>query len=271
MAANNRVEFGLKNVHYATFSEENGVITYDTPVRIPGAVEFTIEPRGDLTEFYADDILYYSAGNNQGYDGTLSIAVIPEQFAIDCLGEEKDATDGVLIEKSNLKGKPFALMYEFDGDVNATRFVLYNCSANRPTITSSTKTDTVEPTPNELTFVASARPTDYAVKSKTTGTTSPTVYNNWYTAVYDQTEVPVTSVTLVPDTLALDVGEIQQLAATVLPANATNPGVVYSSSDPTKATVNSTGRVTAVAAGTATITATTVDGNFTDTCTVTVT
>lgn len=186
----NKVMFGLKNVHYATYEITDGEITYDTPVAIPGAVELSLEPRGDMVEFYADDNLYYSAGNNQGYDGTLSIALIPETFAVDCLGETKDTEDMVLTENANAKGKPFALLFEFDGDVKATRHVLYNCTANRPTITSSTKTDSVEPQPNELTFVASARPTDGAVKTKTTETTPANIYDNWYNAVYEKTETP---------------------------------------------------------------------------------
>lgn len=180
----NKVNFGLKNVHYATYTVSGSTITYDAPVKVPGAVELSLEPRGDMVEFYADDMLYYSASNNQGYDGTLSIANIPEAFAIACLGEEKDATDMVLTEKSTLKGKPFALLFEFDGDVKATRHVLYSCTASRPTISSSTKTNTAEPQANELTFVASPRETDYAVKTKTTETTPALVYDAWYTAVY---------------------------------------------------------------------------------------
>src|SRR5690554_2256961 len=104
----NKVNFGIKNVHYATFTVgPDGTITYDTPVRIPGAVELSLEPRGEMVEFYADNTLYYSASNNQGYEGTLSIALIPEQFAMDALGEEKDETDLVLTEKNSAKGKPF--------------------------------------------------------------------------------------------------------------------------------------------------------------------
>lgn len=186
----NKVMFGLKNVHYATFEEIGGEITYDTPVPIPGGVELSLEPRGDMVEFYADDILYYSAGNNQGYEGTLSIALIPEEFAIDCLGETKDEDDLVLTENVTAKGKPFALLFEFDGDVKATRHVLYNCTANRPTVSSSTKTDTVEPQPNELTFIASARPTDGAVKTKTTEATPSTIYDNWYSSVYEKQGTP---------------------------------------------------------------------------------
>jgi phi13 family phage major tail protein len=184
-----KVLFGLKNVHYATYTELDGVITYDTPIAIPGAVELSLEPRGDMTEFYADDMLYYAASNNQGYDGTFSVAMIPEQFAIDALGEEKHETDMTLVEKANAKGKNFALMFEFDSDVKAIRHVLYNCSANRPTVSSSTKTDSVEPAPNELTFVASPRSTDLAVKLKTTDNTPELVYDAWYDAVHEPTPV----------------------------------------------------------------------------------
>lgn len=194
----NKVTFGLKNAHYALITEETeNSITYGIPIRIPGAVEISLEPRGEMSEFYADDVLYYSASNNQGYDGTLTIANILEQFAIDCLGEVKDESDHVITEKSNLVGKPFALLFEFDGDVKATRHVLYNCSANRPTVASSTKTNTKEPNTNELSFVSSPRSTDLSVKTKTTVQTPSNIYNNWYKKVYEKINTPL-SVTVNP-------------------------------------------------------------------------
>lgn len=182
----NKVTFGLRNVHYAPYEVTGGVITYETPVRLPGGIEISLEARGDMVEFYADDMLYYSASNNQGYDGTLSLADIPEQFLIDALGEVKDVTDMVLTESANSVGKPFALMFEFAGDVKAVRHVIYNCTANRPNVASSTKTATAEPNENELTFVASPRETDYAVKTKTTDTTPAPIYDAWYATVYEK-------------------------------------------------------------------------------------
>ncbi len=79
----------------------------------------------------------------------------------------------------------------------------------------------------------------------------------------------VTGVTLDQTDLTLFTGQSEQLTATVTPDNAANKNVTWSTSDATVATVQD-GTVTAVAAGTATITVTTEDGSHTATCTVTV-
>lgn len=82
--------------------------------------------------------------------------------------------------------------------------------------------------------------------------------------------VPVESVSLDKTTLGLTEGETARLTATVEPSNATNKSVTWSSDNESVATVDTSGNVTAVSAGTATITVTTDDGGKTDTCTVTV-
>ena len=82
--------------------------------------------------------------------------------------------------------------------------------------------------------------------------------------------VSVTNVSLDNDSLNLTIDETATLTATVTPSNATQPAVIWSSSDASVASVDYTGKVTAVAAGSATITAKTYDGGYTATCTVTV-
>jgi uncharacterized protein YjdB len=81
----------------------------------------------------------------------------------------------------------------------------------------------------------------------------------------------VTSVSVTPTNLTIAIGDAPpQLAVTVLPADATNQTITWSSNATGIATVDQNGRVSAVAAGAATITATSVDGGFTATCAVTV-
>ena len=82
--------------------------------------------------------------------------------------------------------------------------------------------------------------------------------------------VAVTGVSLNKTSTTLTVGGSETLTATVQPSNATNKAVNWSSNPTSVATVDSNGKVTAVAEGTATITVTTQDGNKTATCTVTV-
>ena len=81
----------------------------------------------------------------------------------------------------------------------------------------------------------------------------------------------VTKVELNKTSLTLDVGNSDTLIAAITPDNATDKSVTWESSAPGVATVDTSGKVTAVAPGTATITVTTTDGGFTDTCQVTVT
>lgn len=186
--AENKVKFGLKNVRYALVTiDDTGAMTYGTPVRIPGAVNLTLDPLGEISPFYADDIVYYQSTSNQGYEGTLEIALIPEQFEVEVLGRTKN-TDSIVIENANDKHQNFALMYEFDGDVKATRHVLYNCSASKPSDGSSTKTNTSEPVTNELSFSASPRVDNFVIKARTTGTTGDSIYDAWYTKVYEATD-----------------------------------------------------------------------------------
>lgn len=77
------------------------------------------------------------------------------------------------------------------------------------------------------------------------------------------------AVVVTPDTLAMSVGDHERVAVTVGGRNYTN-GVKYTSSDVSKATVSSAGVITAVAAGSATITATYENAGTSDTCAVTV-
>ena len=83
--------------------------------------------------------------------------------------------------------------------------------------------------------------------------------------------VAVTGVTLNKTTLTLEAGASETLTADVVPQNATNKAVVWSSNDGAVATVDNSGKVTAIASGVTTITVITGDGGKTATCAVTVT
>ena len=187
----NKVKYNLKNVHAAKLTEtvSDGVtsFTYATPKTIPGAVSISLDAEGESSPFYADGIVYFRSSTNNGYSGDLEIALIPEWFRTEILQEALDAK-GVLVENSKVtESVKFALLFELDGDVNAIRHVLYNCSASRPSIASETKEDTIEPGTETLSVTADPR-SDGLVKARTGDTTDQTAYADWYKNVYVPTE-----------------------------------------------------------------------------------
>ena len=198
----NKVRFGLKNCHYAkaTF-DEDGNVTYGTPVRLPGAVSLSLDPEGENENFYADDIVYYVLNNNAGYEGDLELALIPEEFLKDILHEEEDE-NGVLAENANNTFERFALLFEFTGDKKAIRHVLYCCSASRPSVEGETKEDEKEVQTEELSLIASALANGF-VKAKTSTNTSKAVCDAWYDAVY------IPAITETPDDEEEDGGDEQ--------------------------------------------------------------
>ncbi len=188
----NKVKFNICNVHYAliTVSEE-GEVTFGTPVAMPGAVSLSLEPNGEPSNFYADGYAYYTISNNMGYEGDLELAMVPESFRTDVLKESLD-TNQVLVENANVETANFALLFEFDGDVKKIRHVLYNCSAARPNIESSTNEEEIEVQTETLALTAAPLANGY-VKARTGDSTTDEVYNGWYGAVYMPTAASTTT------------------------------------------------------------------------------
>lgn len=180
----NKVKFGLNKVHWAKITawSEDGVPTFATPVRLPGAVSLSIDANGENENFYADNTVYYVINNNAGYTGDLEIALITTDFATEILGEELDSK-GVLVERNDAETSQFALLFEFDGDKNHIRHVMYCCSASRPATEGQTTEESKEVKTETLSLTASALPSGL-VKSKTCEKTDEATYNNWYSAVY---------------------------------------------------------------------------------------
>ena len=178
----NKVQYGLKNCHYAKLSvTTTGAITYSTPVAWPGAVSLSLDAEGDTTTFYADDVAYFVTSKNNGYSGDFESAMIPQTFLTDIM-KETVQTNGILVENANAQPEAFAFLFEFQGDESATKYALYNCKMTRPGIESSTSEDGIEVKTVTGEITATPRTTDGIVKG-VCASTATTAYANWYSAV----------------------------------------------------------------------------------------
>ena len=188
----NKIRYGLKNVYYAVATiDSDGAATYGTPVKISGAVNLSLEAQGERSVFHADDIDYYTAVANDGYEGDLEIALVPASFEKDILGAE-ESDESVLIESKDAEPGHFALLFEFRGDQHKVRHVMYNCTATRPTVEGETKAEGIEPKTETLSIKAgsiyNAALDKDIVKAKTKEDTDTETYNAWFSEVYQPTE-----------------------------------------------------------------------------------
>lgn len=213
---------------------------------------------------------------------TLNTSGIPLDVLAEITGQYYDATSGAFVEQERTP-KYFALGYITEKTDGSKVYVWrLKGTFTIPEQTSQTKNAGTDANGQTMTY------TGISTAHKFTATGKPAKAVNVDTSVnqtiteqtfFGSVQTPdtitgstvhVTGVGVIPSVLALEAGEDVTINAQVSPSNATNKAVTWTSSAEAVATVSANGVVHAVAEGNATITATTVDGNYTDTCAVTV-
>lgn len=281
------------NTAYTVEVEENGAtgsVQFTTTDIVPGAPTVTVTAKAGAIDFTIVDgtndgtaitgyTIYYTDGttpktqNTTAKTGTITGLTDGTQYSIQATAK-------------NGKGESSK-----SAIVNATPKTAVTGVTVTPTTATvdvgktTTITATVAPAnaTNKAVTWASGTPANATVNASTgvvTGvkagtsviTATTTDGNKTATSTVTVTNpvVAVTGVTLDATTATLDIAGTKQLTATVAPTTATNKAVNWSTSAAAIATVSSTGLVTAVAEGEATITVKTTDGNKTATCVVTV-
>lgn len=202
----NKVTFGLKNAHYALFDvAQDGTVTYQTPKPYRGSVRIGLDPEGETTRYYADNMEWWAGPANSGYAGPWETAKVPDEFRQDVFGDTL-SPNGLLVENVNSQPRPIALLFEIDGDVQARRVCLYNVTVSRPGINSETHSPSKNPNTPSMQLNASPR-SDGIVRVFSTASTDQNVYDNWYNTV------PVPGASALPQLTALTIG-----GATLSPA-----------------------------------------------------
>ena len=185
----NKVKFGLCDVHISKITVKNdGSFDYGTPFAIPGAVSLSLDPSGEEANFAADNnAKYFTSFANNGYSGSLEMALITDKFKTDILGQTIDS-NGAIVENADDTISPFALGFRIDGDDTNTKFWYYNCKAARPSITANTTDTTITPQTESMNLTVSQRPSDNQIRVMMTETAeNKSAYDDFFTSVYEKT------------------------------------------------------------------------------------
>ena len=141
----NKVEFGISNLHVGTYVDNNGTITLGTPYHQKGSVSFSPEEKSDSSNFYADNIAYYSTFSGGSIEGDLEVAMFDDDFKTQFLGYVA-LTDGGLANVKDATKPNVYIAFQVEGDVESRKVILYNCALGAITREYSTIEESKEPT-----------------------------------------------------------------------------------------------------------------------------
>lgn len=272
-------QIGLRDLYVALLNEDSATSTsYETPERIVGAITANVNPNSSSATLFADDGPMDTASTLGEIELELGTYDLPLPTQAKLLGHTYDTETGMLKKGANDVAPWVAVGFRSLKSDGSYRYFWLTKGKFRPTEENiETKGDSVNFQTPTITGSFAKRVSDdqWELVADSSDPKSASLINTWFTVatlnVNSATVIAVTGVALNKNSTTIVVNETETLEATVLPVNATNKTVTWSSSDPTVATVNSDGVVTALAAGTTNITVTTQDGNYTAVCGVTVT
>ena len=184
---------------------------------------------------------------------TITVSTPDGKFSASCVLTVKQHVTGVTISKSSLA------LYTGENETLTAQIKPENATETRLTWSSSDKT--IATVSNGL------------VKALKAGTAQITVtsFEGGFQAVCNLTvKQHATGLDLSASTLTINLGQSSRLVATVLPSDATDKSVSWTSANPDVASVAQDGTVTSKALGETEITATSKDGGFSKSCKVTV-
>lgn len=143
--AKNKVEFGISQLHVGTYTVgTNGTVTLGTPYHQEGAVGFTPEEASERNVFNADNIDYWVGYSGGTIEGDLTVAKFDDEFKTQFLGY-RTLTNGGLANVKNATKPSVYIAFQVEGDAEARRVILYNCSLGVITRAYNTITETKEP------------------------------------------------------------------------------------------------------------------------------
>lgn len=129
--ANNKVLFGISNLYVGTYTTvtttAGTTVTLGTPYHQAGAVSFSPEVQSEQNIFYADNVAYWSGYSGGTVEGDLEVAMFDDAFKTSFLGYKTLTNGGLALVKNATKPSVY-VAFQIEGDAEARRVILYNCT-----------------------------------------------------------------------------------------------------------------------------------------------
>lgn len=249
-------------------------------IELAGVSEISKETESTNEAHYYDNIAAVVISSTGADTLTINTSAIPLDVLAKITGQTYDAGKGLFVERERTPGY-WALGYKTKTTDGVDMFVWRQKGTfNMPGQTNATENDGTDANGQELTYTGVGTVHKYTLDGKLTSIKAVTVDTSVNpvdeTTFFSTVQTPdsisgapaVTGIGVTPASLSILENDKVQLTATLYPQGATGT-ITWASSDTSVATVSATGEVTAVAAGSATITATCE--TYSDTCAVIVT
>lgn len=143
--AENKVQFGVKNLHFGTYTVgTGGTVTLGTPFSLPGTVNISLDAEAEQNNFYADDTIYWVSNNDNGYTGEIENALFTDEFKTTFMNYIA-LDDGGIAQIKGMQNKIVYIAFETEGDQESRRCIMYNVTLGSIAREYATTEDTIEP------------------------------------------------------------------------------------------------------------------------------
>ena len=141
----NKVEFGISNLYVGTYTvATDGTVTMGSPYHQAGAVSFSPDENSDKTDFYADNVIYWSGYSGGTFEGDLEVAKFDDTFKKNFLGYIEKGDGGLAVVKNATRPNVW-IAFQVEGDAESRRCIMYNCSLGGITREYATIEESKEP------------------------------------------------------------------------------------------------------------------------------
>lgn len=261
-------------------TDDTAEMTFGDVIEVAGVSEISKEVDSSNEAHYYDNVAAVVISSTGADTISINTSAIPDDVLAKITGQVYDASRAMLVEQERTPGY-WALGYRTKDTNGYERFVWrLKGTFTVPNETNQTEDNGTDANGQTVTYTGVSTIHKFTLTGKSSKAITVNTHENPVTAAdfFATVQTPdtvqpvnppvVTGIGVAPSTASIEVAETVELTATLYPAGATGT-ITWTSSDDTYASVDASGKVTGVAAGSATITATC--GSYSDSCVVTVT